>query len=283
MKELRGKAVADSITEYAAKNAEMLKEKGIMPKLAVIRVGARPDDIAYERGIIKRFGSAGVEHEVFELSEDCTQDDLNSCFDRVNSDSSIHGILMFRPLPKHLSDEHMKRTIDPNKDIDGMGYVNQAALYSGDKNAFAPCTAKAVMEILDYYDIPTTGKRVTVVGRSLVIGRPIALLLISADATVTVCHRKTADLVSELKKADIIVAAAGEPKMITSDMIGDGQIIIDVGMNLDEEGKLCGDVDYENAAPKADVITPVPGGVGAVTTSVLLRSTIEGALRSANG
>ncbi len=283
MIELRGKAVADCITEDASNKVRLLREKGINPKLAVIRVGARPDDVAYERGIIKRFDNAGVDYEVHELDGNCTQEELNSLFDRVNGDSNVHGILMFRPLPKHLSDEYMKRTIDPGKDIDGMGYVNQAALYSGKKNVFAPCTAQAVIEILHYYKIPTAGKRVTVVGRSLVIGRPVSLLLISEDATVTVCHTKTADLASELKRADIIVAAAGKAGMIKAGMTGEGQIIIDVGMDTNEEGKLCGDIDYENVAPKTEAITPVPGGVGTVTTSVLLRYTVESALRSANG
>ena len=283
MTELRGKAVADSITATAAGNVAMLKEKGIYPKLAVIRVGARPDDIAYERGIIKRFEGAGVDFEVAELAEDCSQEDLNRLFDRFNGDDKVHGILMFRPLPKHLSDEYMKRNIDPKKDIDGKGDINQAALYAGDKTAYAPCTAQAVMEILHYYDIPVTGRNVTVVGRSQVIGKPVSLMLISENATVTVCHTKTKDLTAELKRADIIVAAAGKAKMITSDMTGEGQVVIDVGMNTDEDGKLCGDVDYAAVSEKASMITPVPGGVGAVTTSVLLRYTVESALRSANG
>ena len=177
----------------------------------------------------------------------------------------------------------MRKTIDPDKDIDAMGTVNQAALYGGDASAYAPCTAKAVMELIKYYDIPLTGKRVTVVGRSLVIGKPVALMLTNANATVTICHTKTVDLASELKRADIIVTAAGAAKMIKADMVGEGQIIIDVGVDSDEDGNMSGDVDYANVAPKADKITPVPGGVGAVTTSILLSYTVEGARRALDG
>ncbi|MBR6958894.1 MAG: bifunctional 5,10-methylenetetrahydrofolate dehydrogenase/5,10-methenyltetrahydrofolate cyclohydrolase [Clostridiales bacterium] len=283
MMELRGKAVAESITAAASESIKELKQKGVSPKLAVIRVGKKPDDLAYERGILKRFGDAGCDHEVFELDIACSQKELDDVFDRCNSDKDIHGILVFRPLPKNLSDEHMRKTIDPDKDIDAMGTLNQASLYAGDPSAYAPCTAKAVMELIKFYDIPLTGKRVTVVGRSLVIGKPVALMLTNANATVTVCHTKTQDLASELKRADIIVSAAGAAKMIKADMVGEGQIIIDVGVDTDDEGKMSGDVDYAAVAPKADMITPVPGGVGAVTTSILLSYTVEGAKRTLNG
>ena len=283
MMELRGKAVAESITASAVEKIKELKDKGISPKLAVIRVGRKPDDLAYERGILRRFGDAGCDYEVFELDIACLQKELDDVFDRCNSDKNIHGILVFRPLPKNLSDEHMRKTIDPDKDIDAMGTVNQAALYGGDASAYAPCTAKAVMELIKYYDIPLTGKRVTVVGRSLVIGKPVALMLTNANATVTICHTKTVDLASELKRADIIVTAAGAAKMIKADMVGEGQIIIDVGVDSDEDGNMSGDVDYANVAPKADKITPVPGGVGAVTTSILLSYTVEGARRALDG
>ena len=283
MMELRGKAVAESITAAAAESIKELKQKGVSPKLAVIRVGKKPDDLAYERGILKRFGDAGCDHEVFELDIACSQKELDDVFDRCNSDKDIHGILVFRPLPKNLSDEHMRKTINPDKDIDAMGTLNQASLYAGDPSAYAPCTAKAVMELIRFYDIPLTGKRVTVVGRSLVIGKPVALMLTNANATVTVCHTKTQDLASELKRADIIVSAAGAAKMIKADMVGEGQIIIDVGVDTDDEGKMSGDVDYAAVAPKADMITPVPGGVGAVTTSILLSYTVEGAKRTLNG
>ena len=258
MMELRGKAVAESITAAAAESIKELKQKGVSPKLAVIRVGKKPDDLAYERGILKRFGDAGCDHEVFELDIACSQKELDDVFDRCNSDKDIHGILVFRPLPKNLSDEHMRKTINPDKDIDAMGTLNQASLYAGDPSAYAPCTAKAVMELIRFYDIPLTGKRVTVVGRSLVIGKPVALMLTNANATVTVCHTKTQDLASELKRADIIVSAAGAAKMIKADMVGEGQIIIDVGVDTDDEGKMSGDV----------VTAPTPPGTGVIISAL---------------
>ena len=283
MSDLRGKPVADHIVEKAKVDIAKLKEQGINPKLAVIRVGARPDDLAYERGILKRFGDAGCDYQVYELNGDCTQEELNDQFDKCNKDDSIHGILMFRPLPKNLSDEYIRNNINPRKDIDAMGLINQAALFAGDKRAFAPCTAQAVIEILRHYNVSLRGKKVTVVGRSLVIGKPVSLLLIGEDATVTVCHTKTKDLKAELQRADIIVAAAGKASIIKAEHVHEGQVIIDVGMDTDDEGKLCGDVDYANVAPIVDSITPVPGGVGAVTTSVLLKYTVASAQRFADG
>ena len=280
MTELLGRPVADAITAKTTEDITRLKEMGIYPKLAVIRLGARDDDLAYERGIKKRFQSAGCEVEVFELAEDCSQEEFDSCFDARNNDKSISAILLFRPLPKHISGDHVRMTIDPDKDIDAMGLYHQAALFADSKKAFAPCTAQAVMEMLHFYGIPVEGKRVTVVGRSLVIGKPVSLLLTKENATVTVCHTRTRDLAEEIKRADIVIAAAGKAKMITEDLISSGQIVIDVGMNTDESGKLCGDVDYGPVSEIAGAITPVPGGVGAVTTSVLLQYTVTGAARA---
>lgn len=283
MIELKGKPVADSITDKAKIRIEELNSRGISPKLAVIRVGERPDDISYERGILKRFEGAGCEYEVFTLPADCSQEELDAMFDARNNDDKIHGILLFRPLPKHLSDAHIRSSVKADKDIDAMGICNQAAMFAGDKNAFAPCTAQAVIEILHFYDIDLTGKKVTVVGRSPVIGRPVSLMLTSENATVTVCHTRTVNIEDELKNADIIVAAAGKAKMITAEMVKAGQTVIDVGMNVDENGKLCGDVDFEGVSSLVSAITPVPGGVGAVTTSVLLQNTVSGAERYLNG
>ena len=279
--ELRGKPVADAIVARAKKNIEELGKLGKTPKLAVIRIGQKPDDLAYERGIIKRFSEAGCDHVVLELPLDCTQEDLDSTVDKANNDDSIDAILLFRPIPKNLNDDHIRNTIDPRKDIDGIGIINQSGLYKGVKDAYAPCTAQAVIEILRHYEIPMKGARVTVVGRSLVIGRPVSLLLMGENATVTICHTGTKDLTAELMKADIVVASAGRAKMIKAEQLREGQIVIDVGMNADEDGKLCGDVDYANAVDKVDSITPVPGGVGAVTTSVLLDYTVRSACKAA--
>lgn len=279
MEELRGKAVADNLHVEIAKQTEKLKARGITPKLAVVRVGAREDDLAYERGILKKFANNNVDVVVKELPGDVDQETLDNEVKTLNEDPSVNGILMFRPLPKHLSDENIKTFIDPGKDVDVMGYGNMAGLFAGDKEAYAPCTAQAVMEILNFYGIETKGKNVTVIGRSLVIGKPVTLLLIGANATVTVCHTKTRDIKEECRRADIIVAAAGVAKMVTKDYVRPGQVIIDVGMNVDENGKLCGDADFDEVSQIVDKITPVPGGVGAVTTSVLMKYTVNNAVK----
>jgi len=275
MQRLGGKEVADTIVNEIKVKVEELKGKGIKPKLAILRVGAREDDLAYERGVLKRFETAGVEVEVTAVESSISQEDLDRTFDGINNDPKVHGILVFRPLPKGLSDEHMRRTIDPGKDSDVMDIRNMSGVLAGKKDAPAPCTAEAVMEIIHHYGIETKGKKAVVLGRSLVIGKPCAMLLITDNATVTVCHTKTQDIKTECRNADIIVACCGVAKMVTEDYLSDGQVIIDVGMNVDEEGKLCGDVDYEAASARASAVTPVPGGVGTVTTAVLLRHVVR--------
>ena len=279
MQRLGGKEVADKIVEEIKVKVEELKGKGVSPKLAILRVGAREDDLAYERGVLKRFESAGVEVEVTALDADIAQEELDKTFDGINNDPKVHGILVFRPLPKGLSDEHMRRTIDPGKDSDFMDIRNMENVLAGVPDCAAPCTAEAVMALIKHYNIETKGKKVTVVGRSLVIGKPAALLLTTANATVTVCHTKTVDIEAECRNADIIVACCGVAKMITDKFVKPGQIVIDVGMNVDEEGRLCGDVDYEKVSEIADAITPVPGGVGSITTAILLRHVVDNAGR----
>ncbi len=279
MQRLGGKEVADKIVEEIKVKVEELKGKGVSPKLAILRVGAREDDLAYERGVLKRFESAGVEVEVTALDADISQEELDKTFDGINNDPKVHGILVFRPLPKGLSDEHMRRTIDPGKDSDFMDIRNMENVLAGVPDCAAPCTAEAVMALIKHYRIETKGKKVTVVGRSLVIGKPAALLLTTANATVTVCHTKTVDIEAECRNADIIVACCGVAKMITDKFVKPGQIVIDVGMNVDEEGRLCGDVDYEKVSEIADAITPVPGGVGSITTAILLRHVVDNAGR----
>ncbi|HAW16195.1 MAG TPA: bifunctional 5,10-methylene-tetrahydrofolate dehydrogenase/5,10-methylene-tetrahydrofolate cyclohydrolase [Clostridiales bacterium] len=280
MTELLGKPVADKINEDLLPVIEDLKAKGVVPTLAVVRVGAREDDLAYERGLKKKFDSMNCRVEVMELPEDVSQEDLDDTVFTLDNDPEIHGILMFRPLPKGLSDENIVKKISAGKDSDCMGMENMANLFAGNGEGYAPCTAQAVIEILKYYDIPLTGKKVTVVGRSLVIGKPVALMLIKENATVTVCHTRTADLKAECRAADIIVAAAGKARMLTKEFVSEGQVVIDVGMNVDEEGKLCGDVAFAEVADTVDKITPVPRGVGSVTTSVLLKNVVTGAVKS---
>jgi methylenetetrahydrofolate dehydrogenase (NADP+)/methenyltetrahydrofolate cyclohydrolase len=277
MKELLGKPVADAIVASLAPEVAALKEKGKVPTLAVIRVGAREDDLAYERGLSKRFESAECAVKMIELPEDVTQEQLDKAVADADADPSIDGILMFRPLPKTLTDKNVLNTISAVKDVDGMGKANMADIFSGAGEGHAPCTAQAVIEMLKFHGIDIKGKKVTVVGRSLVIGKPVSMLLLKENATVKVCHTKTEDLKAECQWADIVVACAGKAKMLNADYFRAGQTVIDVGMNVDEEGKLCGDVDFASVSEIVDAITPVPRGVGSVTTSVLLRAVVQNA------
>lgn len=274
---MKGADVAKAMKEDLIKEVGELKEKGVFPCLAIVRVGARPDDLAYERGAMKRMESTGIGCQVFELPEDISQEAFEEEFRKVNDDPQIHGILLFRPLPKHLDEEPVKAMINPWKDVDCMSLVNIAKVFSGDETGFAPCTPEAVMEMLDYYKIDLAGKKVTVVGRSMVVGKPLSMLLLKKNATITVCHTRTADLSGTCRDAEILVAAAGKAKMVTEDMVGEGAVVVDVGINVDEEGKMCGDVDYDNVEAKASYISPVPRGVGSVTSSVLAKHVVKGA------
>lgn len=277
MEELRGAPVARAIMDKTAGEITRLAQAGIMPKLAVFRVGSREDDIAYERSIIKRFSAAGAAVEVMALSEDATQEELEAAVRRAADDESVHGILVFSPLPKKFNAGRIRMLIPAEKDVDGMTDASLAGVFRGDKNAFAPCTAQAVVEILRYYGMENlAGKRVTVVGRSTVVGKPLAVLLLGMNATVTVCHTKTADTAAECRRADVVIACAGQARMVTDEYMSAGQTIIDVGINADGDG-ICGDVDYAAAQSIVAAATPVPGGVGAVTTAVLLSHTVRNA------
>ncbi len=270
-----GVEVAKAMKTQIIEKVESWKEKGINPNLTIIRVGAREDDLAYERGAKKRMELTGIDCKVLELPEDISQEKLEEEFQKVNEDPMVHGILLFRPLPKHLNEEPLRMMIDPYKDVDGMSPVNMAKVFSGDLSGHAPCTAEAVMEMLDYYQIDLTGKKVAIVGRSMVVGRPLSMLMLQKNATVTICHTRTKDLPGTLRDAEVLVAAAGKAKMITEDMVGEGAIVADVGINVDEDGNLCGDVDFEAAEKKASYISPVPRGVGSVTTSVLAKHVVK--------
>ena len=275
--EMLGTEVAKAMKERIISRGDRLKQEGIIPCLTIIRIGERPDDLSYERGAKKRMELTGIECRVKELPEDISQEEFEGEFRKVNADETVHGILLFRPLPAHLDEKPVRKMINPYKDVDCMSDVNLAKVFAGDQSGFAPCTAEAVMEMLEHYGIDVCGKKVTVVGRSMVVGRPLAMLMLQKNATVTVCHTRTAELAETCRNADILVAAAGRAKMITSDMIGEGAIVADVGINADAEGKMCGDVDYEGALEKASFISPVPRGVGSVTTSVLALHVIKAA------
>jgi methylenetetrahydrofolate dehydrogenase (NADP+)/methenyltetrahydrofolate cyclohydrolase len=269
---MKGANVAARMKESLVGRAVALKQKGVEPKLGVVRVGARPDDLSYEQGALKRFEGLGVAAQVFAFPEDVGQEDFAAEFGKINSAKTVHGILLFRPLPKRLDGESIRNMIDPAKDIDGMSPLNTAKVFStGEKSGgFAPCTPAAVMELLAHYKVDLAGKNVAIVGRSPVVGRPLAMLMLARDATVTICHTRTRNLEEICRNADIVVAAAGKAKMLKPACFSPESIVVDVGINMDEnEHKLCGDVDYDAVQPGVSMISPVPGGVGAVTTSVL--------------
>lgn len=274
---MKGPDVALAMKEKLIEETERLKSRGILPKLAIIRVGSRGDDLAYERGAKKKMESIGIACEVHELGEEISQEELEKVFAQVNADKGVHGILLFRPLPKHLDETPLKAAISIRKDSDCMGPANTAAVFCGDENAYPPCTAQAVIEMLEHYKIDLQGKKVTIVGRSMVVGKPLSMLMLKKNATVTICHSKTVDLAKTCRDSDILVAAIGRAKMIGADMIPNGGVVVDVGINVDEEGRLCGDVDYDEAEKKAAYISPVPKGVGSITSSVLAKHVLRSA------
>ena len=282
MQELRGMPVAKAMLECLRDEVIQLKDEGITPKLAIVRVGEREDDLSYEKGLYKRFEAAGALAETIVLPQEVRQEELENTISELNREPSVHGILLFRPLPSSLNERRIQKLIAVDKDVDCMTEANIAYVFAGDRQGFPPCTSQAVVEILDYYGIDVCGKKVTIVGRSMVIGRPLAMQLLKKNATVTICHTKTQNLEEECRGADILIACAGVPRIITRSFVRQGQVVIDVGIHVTETG-LCGDVDYAEVSDMTASITPVPGGVGSVTTSVLLKNTIEGAKRQVEG
>ena len=279
---LRGAPVAAELTEELASRVEALREGGVMPTLAIVRVGERPDDLSYERGACKRAEKVGVAVKRFVLPEDCSQEELLTTIDAVNKDDSIHGCLMFRPLPPTLDEAAACAALDAAKDVDGITPGSLFGVFANQPVGFPPCTAEAVIEMLLRSGIELTGANVTVVGRSLVIGKPVSMLLQARNATVTMCHTRTRDLAAACRAAEILVVAAGHARTIGADCVVPGQTVIDVGINWDDAaGKLVGDVVFDAVEPIVDAITPVPGGVGSVTTAMLMKHVIEAAERSA--
>ena len=272
---IKGKPVADKISEELVQEIEELKGKGIEPKLSILRVGARPDDLAYERGALGRCKKVGITTEVIELPEDITQDDFVKELEKLNDDKAVNGILIFRPLPEQLDESVIKYVISPEKDVDCLSPVNVGKMTEGDKTGFPPCTPTAVMEILKYYEVDLEGKDCAIIGASMVVGKPAALLLLNENATISVCHIFTKDSAKVASQAEVVVVGVGVPKLVKENWIGNGAVVIDVGINVDEEGNLCGDVDFEGVKDKAAMITPVPGGVGSVTTSILAKHVVK--------
>ena len=278
-KRLLGKEVTAALNERIKADAEALKAKGVNPTLCIIRVGENESDISYERGATKRCETLGVACEKILLPEDVSQEELLATIDKVNKNDQIHGVLLFRPLPKHLDQSVIENALDPAKDVDCMTDGSMSGVFTGKNVGFPPCTPQACMEILDHYGIDCTGKKAVVVGRSLVVGKPAAMMLIKKNATVTVCHTRTVDMPSVVREADIVIVAAGRAGVVDDTYLRAGQVVIDVGINVNAEGKLCGDVDFEKAEPIVEAITPVPGGVGRVTTSVLVGHVVAAAKR----
>ena len=274
---LKGKEVVDKLNDELLTRSGALKEKGITPTLGIIRLGEKPDDLAYERGAIKRAEKTGVAVEQFIFDADITQDELIAEIDKINKNPEISGVLMFRPLPGQIDDDTVRNELAPEKDVDGITDSSMAGVYSGDGNGYPPCTAEACIQILDHYGIDPRGKNVAVIGRSQVIGKPVSMMLMQKNATVTVCHTKTNDMAGICRDKDIIIAAAGHIGTVTEEFLSPGQIVIDVAINFDDDGNMCGDVEFDSAEPVVQAITPVPGGVGTVTTSMLMKHVIEAA------
>ena len=274
MLELRGKKVSDGIKEYVSKELETLS---FVPKIAIVRVGENPDDMSYERGATKKLKSFGLDVASYVFPQDISDEAFKKAFKEINENDEVTGILLLRPLPRTINEKDIENMIDPKKDLDGISPINIAKVFAGDTTGFSPCTAEAVIEVLKAYDIELTGKRVTVVGRSMVVGKPVSMLLLKENATVTMTHTRTVDLKKTCSNAEIVIAAAGRAKMLNSDYCGQDAVMIDVGINVDENGKLCGDVDYATLDGKASAATPVPGGVGTVTTAVLAKHLIQAA------
>ncbi|SHH48727.1 methylenetetrahydrofolate dehydrogenase (NADP+) / methenyltetrahydrofolate cyclohydrolase [Sporobacter termitidis DSM 10068] len=274
---LKGAAVVAALNEKMTAEITNLKSKGVSPTLAILRVGERPDDISYEKGAMKRCETVGVAVKNIVLPADVTQDVLIQNVESLNNDKGVHGVLIFRPLPKHLDEEAVRKALKPEKDIDGITDGSLAGVFTGNGNGFPPCTAQACMEILDFYKVNCAGKRAVVIGRSLVVGKPAAVMLMGKNTTVTVCHTKTVDMPAVARTAEILIVAAGKANAVTKEYLAPGQIVVDVGINMTADGKLCGDVKFDDAEPIVGAITPVPGGVGTVTTSVLVSHVVEAA------
>ncbi len=268
---LKGKPVADGISAEVKAKTESLSAQGKTLTLAIVRVGTKPDDIYYEAGATKRMKSVGIDVRNVILDEKISEEDLIEEIKKLNEDEKITGVLLLMPLPKNIDGEKVKNVLLPEKDIDGLTNVNMAKLYAGDRTGFAPCTPSAVMELLRFYGIDVSGKNVVIVGRSLVVGKPLSMLMLAENATVTVCHSKSKNIREITKRADILVAAVGRAKMINKDYVSEGTIVIDVGINNDENGNMCGDVDFDDIDGTALAATPVPGGIGSITTSILAK------------
>ncbi len=277
---LSGKDVVATLNETLCARAAALRAGGVVPTLAIVRVGERPDDISYETGATKRCEKLGVAVRRFLLPQDAAQPGLLGVIDEINRDGGIHGCLLFRPLPSQFDEERVRNALAPQKDVDGITDGSLASVFASTDKGFPPCTPQACMEMLDHFGIDVKGKRAVVIGRSLVAGKPAAMMLLKRNATVTICHTRTVDMPAVCREAEVLIVAAGRAGIIGKEYLSQGQTIIDVGIHVNGDGKLCGDVNFAEAESLAGAITPVPGGVGTVTTSVLVKHVIEAAERT---
>lgn len=278
---LKGKEPVAAMKERLTAQVARLEQAGVRPKMTIVRCGARPDDLSYEAGAIKRFHGLGIEVEVKELPVDIDQQAFAQQIQALNQDDAVHGVLIFRPLPRQLDESVLKYALSPEKDMDAMNPDNLAKVFSADPSGYPPCTPEAVMELLAHYQVELAGKNVVILGRSMVVGKPLAMMMLAKNATVTICHSKTQNLPAIARQADILVACVGKAKMVNGDYLSPGQVVVDVGINVDEDGKLCGDVDFQAAEPIVARITPAPGGVGTVTTSCLAAHVLRAAMKRA--
>ena len=277
---LSGAAVAQKLDDELKGKIEKLKNNGIAPTLCVVRLGQKPEDLSYERGLLKKAEKLGIEVNKKLYDENITQEELASELRKIDADNNNHGILIFRPLPSHIDEKKVLELISPQKDADGVTEASMLGIYADTGVGNPPCTAEACMEILKHYDIRLQGKKTVVLGRSLVVGKPLALMLLKENATVTICHSKSENLSKICKEADILIAAVGKAKLLDKEYVSEGQIVIDVGINMGEDGKLCGDVNFEEVESVVSKISPVPGGVGTVTATVLMSHVVAMAERS---
>ncbi len=271
---LKGNVVAAKIKEDMIERIKKLEASGKYPTLGIVRLGDNPSDVSYEKSAIKNCDAIGIKSKVFEKDTNMTTEELVSFMEELNNDKEISGILLFRPLPKHIDEEKIRNAISPAKDVDCMHPLNLEKIFEGDITGFSPATPKAAMEILLYNEIPLEGKNVVVVNRSMVVGKPLVMMLLEKNATVTICHSRTKNLEEITRNADVVVTALGKPKFFTEKFFTKDSVVIDVGVSMTEDGKLSGDVDYENVVNLVDKITPVPGGVGSVTTTLLLNQVV---------
>ena len=274
---LAGKPVVEGMARDLAPRVERLEAAGIVPTLAIVRMGERPDDLSYERTALKRAASLGIAVRSVALDEFAPQPVVEAAMHDIVHDAGIHGCLLFRPLPSFISESRVCELLAPEKDIDGITLASLGSVFTDGRTGFPPCTAAACVEILDHYGVPLVGKHVVVVGRSLVVGKPVSMMLLRRNASVTICHSKTERLEEVCRAADIVICATGRARAFGAEFFSPGQTVLDVGINFDTHGALCGDVAFDEVEPVVGAITPVPGGVGTVTTSVTMAHTVQAA------